>query len=108
MKIISRPVGGGKTTELVQMMAEDENSVYVGPTRSMTLFAYELSQRLGLNIEKHRFVPLANITSHGGLRGFPAETTLVVDEMESILSYILGGYPIRAMAITEKSDSSLF
>lgn len=99
MKIIELPRGRGKTTELVILMMEpgNEDVVYVAPTMQQAQSARKIAEAHGMpRPTLHRFISangLSDLHNTG--------TRYVVDELDGVLGYLLGGTPV-AVAGTSK------
>jgi hypothetical protein len=99
MKIYSLPRQGGKTSALVDLMLEpgNEDIIYIAPTMAQADNARRMAQERGATPERAkrgRFQKLPDRPIRGR-----SNVRYVVDELDGILSYLLGGIPV-AVAVT--------
>ena len=103
MWVISRGRGQGKTTELVKQLLADERSVMVVPydqrrdsTRVIVQMVLTAQQRSGgdpVSKERIDVVMQRVFTADGMRRGtavYPREHFVLVDDLEEVLSMLLG------------------
>ena len=76
MVIIERPRQSGKTTILLHYMLINHNSVYVARTEQAANYAFKKSQELELNIDRQRFLSVANCES------ITYQTKILVDDAD--------------------------
>jgi len=60
LKVIARPRNSGKTTILLHFMILVDDSVYVARTCEQARKAFEMSERLGCNLDASRFVSMTD------------------------------------------------
>lgn len=89
MKIITMPRAGGKTTAALLYMLGNEHAIYVSYSESGADAGYRLSEHLKLGLDRSRFVNAYRCPD--ALRGKTThQTVLVVDNVELVLSRLLG------------------
>ena len=89
MKIITMPRAGGKTTAALLYMLGNADAVYVAHSAMGADAAYRLSEQLKLGIDRARFVTAGQCAQY--LTGKKTlRTVLVVDNLDLVLSYMLG------------------
>lgn len=103
MKIIATEVGGGKTTALVDIMLEpgNEDVVYVAPTFSQSDHAHRVAKQRAADAgrptpSRTRFIRADQILARA-----TTGDRFVLDEVDGILHFLLGGAPV-AIAGTDE------
>jgi len=109
MRIFNRPMGTGKTTELVKLMLEPGNGdvYFVAPSRAQAEIGYRIAKEMIVASAKsdpevtisyknlgHRFI------SASALDKLEAGTRYVIDEIDGVIGALIGG-PVLAIAGTD-------
>lgn len=99
MRLIELPRGGGKTTELVKIMLDDDSVYYVAPTRKQADLAAQLATQVApkRNLSGSRFLSAQQVVSDAYL---PGSATIVVDEIDGVLEVLLS----RSVAVGTYTD----
>lgn len=97
MKFINRGRQGGKTTELLRLMAENDDLVYVAPTQAQAQYAYQMSRSLAPSVERDRFISVDQAVK----TRLPHGKRIVVDELKSTLHRMFNA---TVFAVTDSPD----
>lgn len=111
MRIFNRPMGAGKTTELVKLMLEpgNEDVYFVAPTRAQAEIGHRIAQGIlseALEAVGDRFAGTdrgklaARFLSSSALEKQPKGTRYVIDEIDGVIGSLIGG-PVLAIAGTD-------
>lgn len=109
MRIFNRPMGAGKTTELVKMLLAtgNEDVYYVAPTRSQADNAYKIALQVFMGVNGGSVHPVITnpdirkrFISAATLSEMPKGTRYVVDEVDGVLDFLIQGY-VLAIAGTD-------
>lgn len=110
MRIFNRPMGTGKTTELVKIMLEPGNGdvYYVAPSRAQAQNAYNIAKELIVSAAKND----PNVTISYSNLGYrflsvsafenspPEKERYVIDEIDGVISHFFNGH-VLAIAGTD-------
>lgn len=91
MKIIQRPHGQGKSTDLARFMTQpgNEDTVYIAPTAAQAIsIGAVLLEQFGLTRKEATARVATGAGALEGLRG--RDVRLVVDEVDGVLQMLLG------------------
>lgn len=102
MKILGMARGEGKTTNVVLAMADNPELIFVGSNRSQIKQAQMISEAMGLNIDRSRFYTARQIAENQPFQGMYSKPPMVVDNLEDVLSALLGFGPVELATITTK------
>jgi hypothetical protein len=92
MKILTLPKGGGKTRTLVQLMTENDSLVYVAVNHREVENAYHAAKRVVPDIDRERFQVADNTREYVQNRRMAfQDVELLIDELDSVVSVLLGG-----------------
>ena len=107
MKIIHRARSQGKTYELLQMMLKDESAIFVALTVERANNAWKAAATLngGVQLDKSRFRSVHQIGQWRNGYSSMKDKVLLVDELESCLSALLGNNTIGAVTSSADLDS---
>ena len=97
MKIIQLERGGGKTTKLVEMMLADPSLVYLAPTQAQADLALRMARQTQSDTSRKRFQRADAFAQRQG----ETPITVVVDELEGVLTTLLGA-TVAAATHTEQ------
>lgn len=100
MRIISRPRGGGKTTELIRISAENFSYIVVD-SRRRAAAVFHQAKDMGLDIPfPITYDELINGDFYGkGIAAF------LIDDIDQLVQRLARGVPVRAITITEAKIS---
>jgi hypothetical protein len=104
MKIMNRPRRGGKTFEMIQILAlNPDRALLVTANEHMRQFTIEFANRQFPNVERKRWErQIVSAATLSNLRGrILANTEVYVDNMEMVLAVLLGQEPRIATTTSE-------
>lgn len=104
MKVIDKPLGGGKTTALVEMVLNDPELIYIAPTQRQAENAWKIATSLiprGATIRRDRF--RTSPTPDADWRGL----RVVVDEVDGVLGGCVAGATTVAIALTSDDNKGV-
>jgi hypothetical protein len=103
MKILSMDKFTGKTTELLNHLKYDDRTVYISPTEQWaSQLRGVVKNRFGWSDAQASERILSASTAAEKLRQSPREYALLVDELDSVLSVLLGNRAVKIGTITER------
>ena len=81
----------GKTIALLHRMEEDESIIMVSASRAISHEAHRIAEANGILLDRARFVTPTEVHTRKPGRGQHDDPKYVVDNVELVLSRILGG-----------------
>jgi hypothetical protein len=92
MKILTLPRGGGKTTTLINLMTQNDDLIYVSADHRWAHNAYMMAREIKPDISRDRFLAAHEAPEKLRERTMRFQSMeVVVDEIDYVLSILLGG-----------------